>query len=116
MGIAMDEYEAREREMGENPCLTRAEIKPDRKVFVDENTTITVPKTVNGRINVMLSCRCGATVIVPLRSVEDRRDGNHLDFKVPDGWYADGGFPYARNPDEAYIVRCPQHRGLAFPR
>lgn len=116
VGIAMDEYEA--RECGENPGLDESALGHglDRTVRIDSHTTVSTPKTTNGRINVMLSCRCGATVIVPMR-VRGNPDidcTGHYEFDVPEGWHADGDYPHAKNPDEAYIVRCPEHRGALF--
>lgn len=109
----MDEYEA--RECGENPGLDESTLGHglDRTVRIDSHTTVLAPKTTNGRINVMLSCRCGATIFVPMIAKE-RANGIHLDFDVPEGWHADGDYPHAKNPDEAYIVRCPEHRGALF--
>lgn len=115
VGIAMDEYEA--KECGENPGLSETDIGHglDRTVRIDSHTTVLVPKTVNGRVNVMLSCRCGATALVPLRTECDKsRDCVHVAFDVPDGWYVDIDFPHGRQPDECYIVRCPEHRGALF--
>ena len=116
VGIAMDEYEA--RECGENPGLDESTLGHglDRTVRIDSHTTVLAPKTTNGRITVMLSCRCGATIFVPMVA-KDRakgRDCVHVAFDVPDGWYVDIDFPHGRQPDECYIVRCPEHRGALF--
>ena len=116
VGIAMDEYEA--RECGENPGLDESSLGHglDRTVRIDSHTTVLAPKTVNGRVNVMISCRCGATVVVPLRTECDKSsDCVHVAFDVPDGWYVDIDFPHGRQPDEcSSIARCPEHRGALF--
>lgn len=114
VGIAMDEYEA--RECGENPGLDESTLGHglDRTVRIDSHTTVLAPKTVNGRATIMLSCRCGATTFVPLVVRENGQGREEIVLDVPEDWYADVDFPHGRQPDERYIVRCPEHRGALF--
>lgn len=114
VGIAMDEYEA--RECGENPGLDESTLGHglDRTVRIDSHTTVLAPKTVNGRATIMLSCRCGATTFVPLVVRENGQGREEIVLDVPEDWYADVDYPHGRQPDERYIVRCPEHRGALF--
>ena len=100
MGAAMDEYDAK---YGEDPGLPAGS--------VGRGSTGAYPETVNGRVMALVVCRCGASATTPIKVVE--RDDKHvIAFDEPEGWIVDVDYPYAKNPDEAAIVRCPKHVGV----
>ena len=110
MGAAMDEYDAKygeedDAKYGEDPGL------PAGSVATATATPLVYPATVNGRVMALVVCRCGASATTPIKVVE--RDDKHvIAFDEPEGWIVDVDYPYAKNPDEAAIVRCPKHVGV----